>query len=82
VIFITFEMKYDDLKNSTLCEHGCGVNRLKGETGVCRMTLPQVRRPHSTLPLNSTLSILLIYEINSKFFEALKYWDISISVIY
>jgi uncharacterized Fe-S radical SAM superfamily protein PflX len=34
-------MKYDDLKNCTLCEHRCGVNRLKGETGICRMTLPQ-----------------------------------------
>jgi len=35
-------MKYDDLKNCTLCEHRCGVNRLLGETGVCPMTLPQV----------------------------------------
>jgi pyruvate formate lyase activating enzyme len=35
-------MRYDDLKNCTLCEHRCGVNRLVGETGVCRMTLPQV----------------------------------------
>lgn len=42
MIFIIFEMKYDDLKNCTLCEHGCGVNRLVGETGVCRMTLPEV----------------------------------------
>ena len=35
-------MKYDDLKNCILCEHCCGVNRLVSETGVCRMTLPQV----------------------------------------
>ena len=42
VIFTIFEMKYDDLKNCTLCEHRCEVNRLVSETGVCRMTLPEV----------------------------------------
>ncbi len=26
----------------TLCEHRCGVNRLEGQTGICRMTLPAV----------------------------------------
>ena len=31
-----------DLKNCTLCEHNCKVNRLGGETGVCRMSLPVV----------------------------------------
>jgi len=26
----------------TLCEHCCGVNRLEGQTGICRMTVPVV----------------------------------------
>lgn len=26
----------------TLCEHRCGVNRLAGQTGICRMTMPAV----------------------------------------
>jgi pyruvate formate lyase activating enzyme len=30
------------LVHCTLCEHRCGVNRLEGETGICRMTLPVV----------------------------------------
>ena len=30
------------LAHCTLCEHRCGVNRLAGQTGVCRMTLPAV----------------------------------------
>ena len=30
------------LKHCTLCEHRCGVDRLAGQTGVCRMTLPAV----------------------------------------
>jgi pyruvate formate lyase activating enzyme len=30
------------LTHCTLCEHRCGVNRLEGETGICRMTLPAV----------------------------------------
>ena len=30
------------LKHCTLCEHRCGVDRLVGQTGVCRMTLPAV----------------------------------------
>jgi pyruvate formate lyase activating enzyme len=30
------------LKKCELCEHRCGVNRLNGETGVCKMTLPVV----------------------------------------
>lgn len=30
------------LTHCTLCEHRCGVNRLDGETGICRMTLPAV----------------------------------------
>jgi pyruvate formate lyase activating enzyme len=29
-----------ELENCELCEHRCGVNRLAGETGVCRVTLP------------------------------------------
>jgi len=32
----------DDLKRCGLCEHRCGVNRLDGETGVCRVTMPVV----------------------------------------
>ncbi len=32
----------DDLKKCELCEHRCRVNRLAGETGVCRATLPVV----------------------------------------
>ena len=31
-----------DLERCELCEHRCGVNRLEGETGVCRVTLPTV----------------------------------------
>ena len=31
-----------DLKNCELCEHRCRVNRLEGETGVCRVTIPTV----------------------------------------
>ena len=31
-----------DLERCELCEHLCRVNRLAGETGVCRMTLPVV----------------------------------------
>jgi uncharacterized Fe-S radical SAM superfamily protein PflX len=30
------------LAHCTLCGHRCGVNRLEGETGICRMTLPVV----------------------------------------
>ena len=31
-----------DFKKCELCEHKCGVNRLEGEMGVCRMTMPVV----------------------------------------
>jgi pyruvate formate lyase activating enzyme len=31
-----------DLLKCELCEHRCGVNRLAGEAGVCRVTLPTV----------------------------------------
>ncbi|HIE50324.1 MAG TPA: radical SAM protein [Armatimonadetes bacterium] len=31
-----------DLENCQLCEWRCGVNRLAGERGVCRLTIPQV----------------------------------------
>ncbi len=31
-----------ELKNCIICEHRCGVNRLDGETGVCRVTIPTV----------------------------------------
>ena len=30
------------LESCELCEHRCGVNRLLGETGVCRVTMPTV----------------------------------------
>ncbi len=30
------------LARCTLCEHHCAVNRLEGQTGVCRMTIPVV----------------------------------------
>ena len=30
------------LAHCTLCEHRCGVNRLEGQTGICRMTMPVV----------------------------------------
>jgi pyruvate formate lyase activating enzyme len=33
---------FPELGCCTLCEHRCGVDRLVGETGVCRMTLPVV----------------------------------------
>ncbi len=32
----------DELKKCELCEHRCRVNRLEGETGVCKVTLPVV----------------------------------------
>ncbi|MFC1814044.1 radical SAM protein [Thermodesulfobacteriota bacterium] len=32
----------EDLKECILCEHRCGVNRMAGETGVCRVTLPTI----------------------------------------
>ncbi len=32
----------DDLRKCQLCEHRCGVNRLEGERGICRVTLPAV----------------------------------------
>ena len=31
-----------DLEKCTLCEHRCRVNRLKGETGVCKVTMPTI----------------------------------------
>jgi pyruvate formate lyase activating enzyme len=30
------------LTHCTLCEHHCGVNRLEGQSGICRMTIPIV----------------------------------------
>jgi pyruvate formate lyase activating enzyme len=35
-------MVFPELESCILCEHRCGVNRLAGETGVCRTTLPAV----------------------------------------
>ncbi|NIQ37881.1 MAG: radical SAM protein [Proteobacteria bacterium] len=31
-----------ELEHCELCEHRCGVNRLKGETGICKVTMPTV----------------------------------------
>ena len=31
-----------DLKHCELCEHGCKVNRLENERGVCRVTMPTI----------------------------------------
>ena len=31
-----------ELSHCELCEHRCQVNRLNGETGVCKVTLPTV----------------------------------------
>ena len=36
----------EDLEKCELCEHQCAVNRLEGETGVCRMTMPVVASAH------------------------------------
>jgi pyruvate formate lyase activating enzyme len=33
---------FPELERCTLCEHRCGVNRLAGEIGVCRTTMPVV----------------------------------------
>jgi len=30
------------LENCELCEHRCGINRLEGETGVCKVTIPSI----------------------------------------
>ena len=30
------------LTHCTLCEHRCGINRLEGQSGICRMTIPVV----------------------------------------
>jgi len=35
-------MPFPELECCTLCEHRCGVNRIAGEIGVCRTTLPVV----------------------------------------
>jgi pyruvate formate lyase activating enzyme len=39
-------MRYNDflrdLEACEFCEHRCGVNRLEGETGVCRVTMPTI----------------------------------------
>jgi len=32
----------EDLRSCELCEHRCRVNRLDGQTGVCRMTTPAI----------------------------------------
>lgn len=37
-----FQISKRDLENCELCEHRCGINRLAGERGVCRMTRPVV----------------------------------------
>lgn len=46
-----------ELEHCMLCEHRCGVNRLAGELGVCRMGLPQVasRTLHPAPPESYTV---------------------------
>jgi pyruvate formate lyase activating enzyme len=39
---ISNEEYLQPLSHCTLCEHRCGVNRLEGQTGICRMTMPGV----------------------------------------
>ncbi len=39
---ITYPDFLKDLRKCELCEHRCRVNRLAGETGVCKMTMPVV----------------------------------------
>lgn len=39
---IRFPNYLDELKDCHLCEHRCGVSRLEGERGVCRVGLPEV----------------------------------------
>ena len=34
--------RFEDLTQCELCEHRCRVNRLKGHTGICRMTMPVI----------------------------------------
>ena len=48
-----------DLENCRLCEHRCGVNRLKGEKGVCSVTLPEVSSAclHSAPPESYTVFV-------------------------
>lgn len=38
----TYELYLKDVENCRLCEWQCGVNRLRGEKGVCRLTTPVV----------------------------------------
>jgi pyruvate formate lyase activating enzyme len=49
----------NDLKECTLCEHRCGVNRLAGELGVCRMASPMVasRTLHPAPPQSYTIFV-------------------------
>ena len=39
---MTYPDYLKNLKKCELCEHKCRVNRLEGETGVCRVTMPTV----------------------------------------
>ena len=47
----------DDLEKCELCEHRCRVNRMKGETGVCKVTRPTVASAtlHSAPPESYTV---------------------------
>jgi pyruvate formate lyase activating enzyme len=48
---------FPELECCTLCEHRCGVNRLAGEIGVCRTTLPVVASAtlHAAPPSSYTI---------------------------
>ena len=47
----------EELEKCELCEHQCSVNRLKEETGVCRVSVPVVASAHlhATSPPNYTV---------------------------
>jgi pyruvate formate lyase activating enzyme len=46
-----------ELSSCELCEHRCGANRLEGEQGICRMTLPEIasRALHPAPPRSYTI---------------------------
>jgi pyruvate formate lyase activating enzyme len=49
----------DDLKSCGLCEHRCGVNRMEGETGVCRVTTPVVASANLHLAAPASYTVFL-----------------------
>jgi pyruvate formate lyase activating enzyme len=49
----------DDLKSCGLCEHRCRVNRLDGETGVCKTTMPVVASANLHLAPPASYTVFL-----------------------